>query len=286
MDLHTYLLKRFLSINELKDDDLDRSFAVLPAATASSVKNSVLGFREGGLRYRGSLLLEHQPIDLALLFKNITPTVKLFKPKDTRVVFKELLERYGLPVGDNNELLEDCVLTALPTTTQPKTTTLVCGSNSRLYTGTIEVTIEQKIMPLEEVITIAELDVVKPRLSLQNSLVVLERRFYHYDFRDSGYTANLKAQPVGKLPEVNNSWFQQLLNTADVRQECGNLSWVWGGYWTPNGFNLYLAQCVYNGPTSGYPDSNQQYKSCMVVSIPASSSTVQSVTGYAILHYE
>jgi len=286
MELHTYLLQRFLSLNALKSDDLDRAFAITNVPTTTTPKQTILGFESGGVRYEGSGVVTHPVLDLPTLFKNLTPTVSMFKPKNTREVLKELLLKYGLPVGDTEELLEDYALTALPTATQPTSVNLVAQPSNRLYSGNLTVTIKQKVMPLDEIVTVTDLDVVAPRLSLTNSLVVLERRFYHYNFTDTAYLANIKAQQVGKLPELNDSWFQQLLNSADVKQECGNLSWVWGGYWTPNGFNLYLAQCVYNGPTTGWPDANQHYKSCMVVSIPAPSSTVQSVTGYAILHYE
>lgn len=286
MDLHTYLLKRFLSINELKDGDLDRTFSITQAPTTQPTKYTILGFQSGGYRYVGAQVLNHPTLDLPTLFKNVVPTVKLFKPASTREVLSELLTKYGLPVGTQNQLLEDYVETPLNTAVQPTSVTLTASPNARFYTGNLNVTIEQKVMSLEDIVTVTELDVIAPRLLLTGDLTVLERRFYHFNFAETSYTGYLKSQAVGNLPHESDSWFQQMLNSADVKQECGGLTWVWGGYWTPNGNNLYLARCEYNGPVSGYPDANQNYKTCMVVSIPAPSSTVHTVTGYAILHYE
>ena len=277
MESIKYLLTRFSRANNLNRDEFPHAFGFFDYPTGNASAKATVGYKKAATLYGGSAIVEYNRLDLAKLFLNITPELTLYQPKSHRVVFKELLRVYGLPGAEEDDFVNECVDTVLDRGNPPAEVTLVMATGSRLYKGSVKVKINVKVMPLDEVVVIRDLDLLVEKYSLTNTKVVLERRYYHYDFTDSPHIAALRAEVAGSQLNVN------VLNDPDVLQECGNI-YIYPrvSSYTGTKYNIYDTQgspCIYNGPARNWPEANPNYN-YVSVHHPAT-----SCVGYFLLHY-
>lgn len=282
MDSIKYMLTRLTRINNLKTDDRLFGYGLFPSQVSTPSTTAILGYRRGGELYRGSARIDFNRIDLGLLFKNIEPEVELFMPKDKLAVFTALLQRYGLP--DTDDVLADVINESLSGTEHPNEVTLSCGDGI-FYKGTVTVRVKQRVMSLEEIVINRDLDIIVPRFLLTDPKVVLERRFYNYDFSFSPYIATLRTMKPTQYAHAADSWYVKMLNDADVKQECGNIHWQWAGSGSSAPYNLYLSKCLYNGPARDHPLGCPDYNYVAVFSCPGSVLPYKNHVGDFIFHY-
>lgn len=276
MDSIKYMLTRFSRINNLRREDFPFGFGVRGPSTATTQAKAILGYKKGAESYIGTSEVTFNRIDLGLMFKNVTPVVTMFQPRSHKAVFAELLRVYGLPGEDEEAVLSEIVNTAIDPAAEVTSVTLVVG-NGNLYKGSVTVTIEPKVMPLDEIVVYRELPVLVERFSLMNTLLVSERHFYHYDFTFHPLIAALRAAVPGT--RLNVGFF----NDPDVWQECGKIQFypqLYSHSGVPyNTYNTNGSPCVYNGPARDYPDANPEYKYVAVYN-PAT-----ACVGRYLLHY-
>lgn len=283
MDSLKYLLTRVIRLNSLPTDDFDKCIGRVAGATNAATAKAVVGYAKGGTRYVGTRLVDYNRIDLATAFKNIVPVAAMYRAKNHREVFQTILEKYGLPGADDATIVNECNSVALDPNNPPTKVTLTIGAG-KLYRGSLEVQIVTKIMPLDVVVPLRELSVMVPRLLLSNTKLVNERRYYHFDFSDAVNNASLRTMAVGWRHGNSASWFSELITSPEVIQECGGIWWGWGT--TGNvAYNLYGVECIYNGPTSGYPDANQNYSKVAVIDEGTGYGSTNTNRGKLILHY-
>lgn len=204
--------------------------------------------------------------DLAKLFTGISIRLAVWKPKTHRDVAKVLFETYGVVAN-----LDDIAPTPMSYDPLPDTVTLTALPGALTIKGSLEVMIYQKVMDLSEIITVNEIDAVVDRFPLSNPLMVLEKKYYGYDFTDVRDTLKVFTN-LGPV-----------LNVQSVYDEMSGPTW--GSSWDrPQPFNLYGIRLVYLGPTSGYPDANPAYTNCAVYSPGYMSSSTASGSSM-ILHF-
>lgn len=284
MDSIKYMQTRFTRVNNLKTDDERFGFGILGPKVSAVATSAILGFKRGASLYAGTAMVGYNRLDLGKLFQGISPTVTMFQPRSHRAVFAELLRVYGLPGYTEEDVLSDCPEVDLPTTEHPAEVTITC-TNGVLYTGTVKITVKQKIMPLDEIVLDTDLEIIEPTFLLTNTKVVLERRFYNYDFTYNPFIATLRGMKPGQYAHDVNSWYVQMLNLADVKQECGNISWVWEGFGGRSPYNLYLSKCKYNGPARDYVGACADYNYVAVFDCPGTVAPYGNTVGNFMFHY-
>lgn len=283
MESLKYLLTRLIRHNSGSTDDFDRCIGSISGSTTSATAKAVVGYGKGGSRYVGTRLVDYNRINLGVLFKNITPKAAMYRATNHREVFKTLLETYGLPGADEPSIINECASVAMDPNNPPANVTLTINAGA-LYSGTLTVTITLKRMALSDIVINRELAVMVPRLLLSDPKLVIERKYYHHDFSDAVNNATLRSATTSWSHGNYSSWFSDMINSADVRQECGNIWWGWGTTLTVE-HNLNQMPCVYNGPTSGYPDANPRFARCAVFDQGRAYSSYDTNKGKFILHY-
>jgi len=280
MDSLKYLLTRFIRYNNLPTTDQELCLGRWGSPTTNATSKAVIGYARGGQSYVGTTLVSFNRIDLSKLFLNVSPTVAVFRPTSYQDIFAALLDRYGLPGAGESSIISECPATAIDPANPPASITITISSG-RFYKGSVVVAITPKVIALDLIVINREFPLLTPRLLLSNSLMVLERKYYHYDFTFSPNIADLRACAVGWTHPYVKSWFSDMINDADVRQECGGIWWSWGSI---NGiqFNLYNMVCEYNGLARNYADANANYKYIAVFKDNESNGTNR---GRLYLHY-
>lgn len=276
MDSIKYLLTRFSRINNLRKEDYPFGFGNLGLTTDKPSANSVLGYKKGAESYRGTNEVSYNRLDLAALFKNVTPTLTMFQPKNHRDIFRELLWVYGLPGANEDAILDEVTNTVVDWKNPPTEVELVVVKGN-VYAGKLKVTINPKIMPLDEIVVIRDLPIMVDNYSLMTTDLRLERHFYHYDFSFSPLIDEIRATRAGAYLNVN------IVNDPDVLQECGNIVFsprVSTSTGVPyNTYDRNGCPCRYNGPARDWPGANAEYK--YVIVYPPATKCV----GDFLLHY-
>lgn len=286
MESIKYLLTRFSRVNNLNRDEFPYAFGFFDYPTGNASAKATVGYKKAAFRYGGSAVVDYNRLDLAKLFLNIAPEVTLYQPRNHRVVFKELLRVYGLPGAEEDDFVNECTDTALDPAAPPSEVTLTMSATSRLYKGQIKVKVKPKIMPLDEVVVIRDLDLLVNRFSLNNTKLVLERKYYHYDFTFSPQIASLRAIRPGQYAHGADTWYTRMLNDADLRAEAlPAVNWIWEGWGGQQPYNVYLSTCLYNGPTRDYPDACTRYNYVAVFSCPGTGDK-QNTVGNFMFHYD
>lgn len=204
--------------------------------------------------------------DLAKLFTGISIRLAVWKPKTHRDVAKVLFETYGVIAS-----LDDIAPTPMSYDPLPDTVTLTTLPGALTLKGSLTVLIYQKVMDLDEILTVREIDGVIDRFPLSNSLTQLEKKYYGYDFTDVRDSLKV-VTPLGPI-----------LNSPTVQTEMD--APTWGSSWDrPQPYNLYKIGLQYLGPTSGYPDANPAYTHCAVY-VPWSMSSATAPGSAMILHF-
>lgn len=213
--------------------------------------------------------------DLAKLFTGISIRLAVWKPKTHRDVAKVLFETYGVIAS-----LDDIAPTPMSYDPLPDTVTLTTLPGALTLKGSLTVLIYQKVMDLDEILTVREIDGVIDRFPLSNSLTQLEKKYYGYDFTD--VRSSISWYPVGHTNTASNTPLTQLLNSATLRNEQSAPAWSWGVAVYID-YDANEMRCVYNGPTTGWPGANTKYKRCCVWKDARS---LKSNKGHIIMHYD
>lgn len=143
--------------------------------------------------------------------------------------------------------------------------------DAKTVMGSVVVNIYQKVMDISEIITTVEVEGIVDKYPLTNEKLVLEKRYYGYDFTENRDVLKTLAN-LGPI-----------LNVQSVYTEMNAPGWdsAWS---TGIPYNLYGIRLTYLGPTSGYPEANPAYTHCAVYS-PSYLSTAQVPGSNMILHF-
>lgn len=204
--------------------------------------------------------------DLNVLFKNVDLRFPVWKPKTHRDVAKVVFDALGVAVK-----VDDIEPTVMSYDPLPNSVTLKALSDATTAKGSVVVNIYQKPMDISEIITTTEVVGVVDKYPLTDLKLVLEKKYYGYDFTDVRETL------------LNNGYFiavMTILNSESVRTEMS--SPMWGSDINPIPYNFAYPSLVYNGPTAGFQGANLNYTHCRVYR-PTSYST--GTVGQMILHY-
>lgn len=286
MESIKYLLTRFSRVNNLDRDEFPYAFGSFDYPTGNASAKATVGYKKAAFRYGGSAIVDYNRLDLAKLFLNIAPEVTLYQPRNHRVVFKELMRVYGLPGAEEDDFVNECLDVELDPAEPLEEVTLVMAPASRFYKGQIKVKVKPKIMALDEVVVIRDLDLLVNRFPLTNTKLVLERKYYHYDFTFSPQIASLRAIKTGQYAHGVDTWYTRMLNDADLQAESQpSINWIWEGWGGGRPYNVYMSTCLYNGPSRDYPDACTRYNYVAVFSCPGTSAN-QNTVGNLMFHYD
>lgn len=204
--------------------------------------------------------------DLGKLFMNVDIRIPVWKPKTHRDVAAVLFKKYGVAVN-----VDDIEPIAMSYDPLPPTVTLKALPTAATVVGSVVVGIYQEPKDISEIITVTDVVGIVDKYPLTNPLMVLEKRYYGYDFTEQRDTL----KTVASLGPI--------LNVQSVYDEMNGPTW--GAAWDrPLAYNLYNASLVYLGPTTGYPEANPAYTHCAVYKPGGMSSG--TVTGSSmILHF-
>lgn len=283
MDILGYLLSRFVRLNDLKTEDPSKQFGMVSPPTVTGVGTGVVGYKSTGIKYRGTKQVNFNKIDIGALFKNVPPVIWLFQPKNHRDIIGAVFDYYGLGFANTAEVLADFVPTVVDPLDFAKVTTIKAYGSSIWFRGQLDVDVRQKVMALDEIVQDRELAVLVDKYPLSNELLVAEKKYYHYDFTFSPYLPNIKAFRAGEAIGPPTSWAYNCLRDADVVQECGDIPWTLSSLAAGAQYNTYQFTSMYNGPTSGYPDANQNFANVCVIWDKKSKGTNN---GLLYLHYD
>lgn len=205
--------------------------------------------------------------DLNDLFKNVDLRFPVWKPKTHRDVAKVVFDALGVAVK-----VDDIEPTAMSYDPLPNSVTLKALSDATTAKGSVVVNIYQKPMDISEIITTTEVVGVVDKYPLTNPQMVLEKKYYGYDFTENRDVLKTVTNPG------------TVLNVQSVYNEMN--APAWGSSWDrPQAYNLYNVRLDYLGPTAGYPEANPAYTHCAVYR-PWSMSSNTVPDSRMILHFD
>lgn len=205
--------------------------------------------------------------NLADLFKNVDLRFPVWKPKTHRDIAKIVFDALGVAVK-----VDDIEPTAMSYDPLPNTVTLQALPTATTAKGSVVVNIYQKTMDIAEIITTTEVVGVVDNYPLTNPQMVLEKKYYGYDFTSDRDVLKSTAKPGA------------ILNIQTVYDEM--YAPAWGSSWDrPQAYNLYNVRRTYVGPTSGYPEANPAYTHCAVF-MPWTMSSNTAPYSCMILHFD
>lgn len=226
-------------------------------------------------KYKGTKFFNYIIPDLGKLFQGLgTIVLYVWKPTTHRDVAKALFEYYGLLYDPN-----DIIPTAIGYDPLPDTVTLTASSTATTVKGSVTIYLRQTVKDLADIITTTEVDGVIDKYPMTNSKLVLEKCYYGFDFTE--FRDVFSAYPTGYVLGSVATTMSNLLNNQVVRDETAGVSWgraitVWIAY------DSNEMRCVYNGPTSGYPEANPDYVNCCIWQDTRSTNTNK---GRIFMHY-
>lgn len=232
----------------------------------------------------GTAFFNYEIPDLGVLFSGLTITLHVWKPTTHRDVAKVLFETYGVIAN-----LDDIVPTAMSFNPLPDYVDLQTNPRALTLKGTLRVYVLPKVMPLEELVTVHDLDAVVDKYPLSNPKQVNERKYYGYDFTDiRNYMAAITVgSRLSTLPKLDGDYF---LNLPSVISEMDGptwntqLNWHGGQNWY-GPFHVSPIIVLYNGPTSGQAEANKAYTHVCVMNHELSSYDEGENVGKLYLHY-
>lgn len=236
-----------------------------------------IGYRNlDGAKFHGAKCVTFDRIDLAKLFKNVSPQIETWDVKTTHELIPLLSAKYGLPITK-----DDIANTSFDHTKLPQEVTIQAFSTGPIFVGSVKVLVTQKVMQLEDIVTKVDLDVLKDPYPRSNTKMVYDLRYYGYDFTDEKEI--LEAYNAGYIYGNGPFSISGLLNSTRVRNETGGPTFVWDAGTTPTEPHVfYNMRCLYRGPTASYPDANQTYRNVAIWDAPRS----QQGVGRIFFHYD
>lgn len=207
----------------------------------------------------GSAFFNYEIPDLGVLFSGLTVTLHVWKPTTHRDVAKVLFETYGVIAN-----LDDIVPTAMSFNPLPDYVDLVAVNGAKSLKGTLRVYTLPKVMPLDELITVQEVDSQKDDypLSIQNLQVI--KKYYGYDFTDRRDYLKTVREGNYLSPNVEDNGNQYYLtNLPSVISETDGPTWTGGGQQMAD-FNGGYIKATYNGVTATQPLANKAYTHVLI----------------------
>lgn len=261
------LVKSVNSLNNLELVAADYHFDTPVALQGGSgTNNTQITVTAKGVEspYDGSVTLTYRRLDLADIAKLITPTVRLYQPKDTLDVAIGLNESYGFAFDADDIVVEDLTLTD-----GEGVVTLRAVDGSIGWIGQVDITVVKGNYPITQFVTTTKL----PGLNYPAPTTAKPYAAMYSYWRDfSARKADL--QGVG-LGNGGMGTIQSVLKeiTGDDWRQYGS-----------SRFSLDGAMVTYAGLTQDNPDLNQtRYTHGIVVALTDS---CLGFAGNLILHYK
>ena len=227
----------------------------------------IVGFKDSEhAYYRGSRRVTAERLDLSNLFLNLNPDLPIWHLGLVFNIITALNKYYGLAI-DPVEISE--AMDSFDYTVLPKPLTITAKDDAITCKGSVVLNIVQKIMTLSDIVLDTDADGVIDSYPLSNELLVLEHRYYNFDFTPWRAVLHTITDPVDTLTIAG------ILNDPGVKEDCGNITWDSGTYSTTG------MTCVYNGVAADYEDANPAYGYVVVLRCPSSGTN----GGRIFLHY-
>lgn len=207
----------------------------------------------------GSAFYNYEIPDLGLLFSGLTVTLHVWKPTTHRDVAKVLFDTYGVIAN-----LDDITPTVMSYNPLPDYVDLVALPQSKTLKGKLRVYTLPKVMPLDELITVQEVDAQKDDypLSIQNLQVI--KKYYGYDFTDQRQYLKTVRESDYLYQSVDvDGVLYHLPNVPSVISETDGPTWTGGGQQMAD-FNAGYIKAQYNGPTASQPLANKAYSHVLI----------------------
>lgn len=225
----------------------------------------------------GTAFFNYEIPDLGVLFSGLTVTLHVWKPTTHRDVAQVLFDTYGVIAN-----IDDIVPTAMSFNPLPDYVDLVAANGAKSLKGTLRVFTLPKVMPLDELITVQEVDALVDKYPLQISEMQAIKKYYGYDYTDLRFDmANYRVNDwlYRRITDVDGQ-LNSPVNMIHVREEMDGPTWIFSSD-VNSDFNGNNIKIVYNGPTLGKPESNQSYTNVLVGECYGS----YKVRGFVYLHY-
>lgn len=251
-----------------------------------------LGWSAKNNTVRGSRRVQFNKINLANMFRNITPVVYCYTPRNTREVATELIKRYGLPMNP-----EWFVNTTIPTAVgNSPDFTIGLTVTDTLFTrspsdsdGPLQVRVLQADVDMAELFKSSVLNAPVMPYVVRQGYTNLETITYGVDFTPDTPERFILLRAIEASIDLygheapsaeRSSNLVELLSdrtkipaTVDADQD-GKIC-------------LLRATLVYNGPTVGFPTSNTWYDNVLVFDtiVDPIDSAARDYRGRAYVHY-
>ncbi|MGL5377045.1 MAG: hypothetical protein ACRDAT_01905 [Cetobacterium sp.] len=248
MDFNQVVVREFLKLNPSAPSTPD----VIADSRKGTKFTAAMNYpRTETAEVAGAKVISAEVPDLAKLFKNVTPSVAVYKPADNRDIAKALFDKYGI-VADTKEI----TATAIVYDPLPLTVDVVAVSNSKTITGRVTVNLSQEVKDLTEIITVTEVDGVTddyPTAGQEKFLAL--KYFYGIDFTEHREWLHERS-PISITYEHS----RQLANILNTPKYLSPVEWTFDTFDTSaHPYNAFIESIVYNGPTSGSTIANPSY---------------------------
>ncbi len=267
MEFITWAGIRSNRVNQLEPVPADVQYAGSAFYNGDGTVGFIYGYKDTGGSYRGTALYNAERPDLTTLFKNVSPDVPIWKLDTVYKIVLALNNYYGLGL-EPTDFVD--VLAPFDYTVLPQPLKITAKPDAMSCTGEIVLNVIQTLMTLSDIVVDRDADGVTDDYPLSSSVLVLEKRYYNFDFTPYRAVLQSIADPLD-IPTLVN-----LLNSNDVKDECGNLSWD-GGVLESSTFTY-----VYNGTTADYSLSNPSYKYVLAISCKSPNTN----GGIILMHYD
>lgn len=207
----------------------------------------------------GTAFYNYEIPDLGVLFSGLTITLHVWKPTTHRDIAKVLFDTYGVIAN-----LDDIVPTAMSYNPLPDYVDLATVYGSTSIKGTLRVYTLPKIMPLDELITVQEVDAVTDDYPLSIANLQVIKKYYGYDFTDQrNYLSGIReGNYLYSTIDVDGVMYL-LLNLPSVIGEMDGPTWTTNGQQMAD-FNGGYIKATYNGVTSAQPLANKAYTHVLI----------------------
>lgn len=260
------MMRGYVRQNNLTPTNKDKISVLTPTAVgtvggindpnAAKRMSVIVNFGDTDGNYRGSRITTYFTMRIKQLFKNVTPTVKLYNPQTMQEIGEALIKKYGLPLK-----VDAFSTVAVDATVLPANIQVGVGSWNWLEPDMLTVRVERASVSIPELITDSVLESPGLPTTIMSGRTPAEYT-YPLDF-----TPDLPEQfdavrnyPVIAFDDTNK---ESLLQDPAVMWLMDAISKRMGvpSDWevtNPDGFPLYKSLLIYNGPTADYVPANAQ----------------------------
>lgn len=224
----------------------------------------------------GTAFYNYEIPDLGVLFSGLTITLRVWKPTTHRDVAKVLFDTYGVIAN-----LNDIVPTAMSFNPLPDYVDLTTVAGSTSLKGKLRVYTLPKVMPLDELITVQDVDAVKDDYPLSIANLQVIKKYYGYDFTDQRMYLSTIREGNYIYQNIDVDGVLYLLpNLPTVIDEMDGPTWMYRGQTTED-FNGAYIRAAYNGVTSAQPLANKAYTHVLI----CDSNNSYKASGKFYFHY-